>query len=67
MTQTRQPNEQERREAIDKAIDASIQPSPDSAHAIAERLDEHPTIVARRLQKRFVWRGGRWVRREDDE
>jgi len=64
--QTHKPNEVARRIRIDEAIDESIQPSPDSAHAIAELVGEHPTLVVRRLNKRFAYRGGRWVRRKQN-
>lgn len=66
--QTHFPNEAERRARIDEAIDNSIEPSPDSAQALAKELDEHVSLVARRLGKRFIIRNGRWVmkRREDE-
>jgi len=62
MTQTTKPTPKDKRwQKIDEAIDNSIEPSPDSAHALAELLDEHPTIVVRRLHKRFKQKGRRWV------
>lgn len=64
---TRNPDEKERHERIDKAIDESIEPSPDSARSIAELLDEQHTLVNRRLQKRFKKKGGRWIWKGKDE
>jgi len=64
---TRNPDEAERRAQIDAAIEASVKPSPDSAKVIAELLGEHRTMVARRYHRRWIMRGGRWVRREESE
>jgi hypothetical protein len=67
--QTHKPNEEQRREAIDKAIEESVKPSPDSPNTIAELLDEHHTLVRRRFwRKGYVYIGGRYVRqRTEDE
>lgn len=64
---TRNDNELERHEKIDKAIEESIEPSPDSANAIAEKTGEHVTLVVRRLRRNWSWFGGRWKRRQGDE
>jgi len=61
MTQQTQKPKDKRWQKIDEAIDNSIEPSPDSAHALANELGLHPTLVVRRLQKRFGRKGGRWV------
>lgn len=47
---------------IDAAIEASVQPSPDSVNQIAEQTKETVTIVRRRmLALGWNWQGGRWI------
>ena len=58
---------QDAHDKINKAVEESVVPSPDSARTIATRTGEEVTLVARVMSKKWVRRGGRWVRREDEE
>jgi hypothetical protein len=47
---------------IEDAVKNSVEPSPDSARAIAEQVGEHVTLVARVMAGMGLKRkGGRWV------
>jgi hypothetical protein len=66
-TRTNVKDEAQRRERVMRLIEATLQPSPDSANEIAKATGENVTFVARILHQHFEHKGGRWVYRHNPE
>ena len=67
MTAITKKEQEEKHEAVDKAIQESLEESPASVNEIARKTGNNPMLVLRRfVYLGYRYKGGRWVYRHNE-